>query len=246
MGQGLFRDVCLGIKKITMWTGWLALAVCTGWVAFAVGLAILGSTAEVLTKYENKLFKHIFNWYFLIYLVINGSLALIFYVSLPKIASIMLSSDLSTFVDHHCWQRSMIAGLGYPFLLRSKIFNIKIGEKEVPIGLEAIYLALFKYLIDNTTRKVKSIERAILFRMIEKYLYDVATFEGALNKLIIQEKDRNVKERLRTEKDKMVNTHNWPSHDKCFALGIVILEIVGSEEEMEKLLSSIPRQGSMF
>jgi uncharacterized protein (UPF0147 family) len=211
------------------------------WIMLAVSLAWLGSLAELITKYENKLLKHIVNRYLITYLLFNGLLAFIFYLCLPQIGTKILAPELATIISEDGWQRSLLAGLGYLFILRSKIFNMDIGGKEIPLGPEAIYLALSKYLINNTTRIIRSVERDIVMRMIKEYP-KIPTFKVALETLIIQEKNPNLKETLQTRIDKIMNDPNMPEYNKLFALGTEILEIVGSKEEMEKLLGRIPGQ----
>lgn len=130
------------------------------WIGLAIGLAYVLSLAELLTKYENKLLKYIVNQYLIIYLIINGTLAFVLYIYLPHIGSKILAPEWATAVNHDGWYRSLIAGLGYPFILRSKLFNVRIAEKEVPLGGEMLYLALSKYLIDTLQEgsKVLSVE----------------------------------------------------------------------------------------
>lgn len=79
--------------------------------------------------------------------------------------------------------------------------------------------------------------------MCENY-QQVSIFQEALKTLMIQEKDQNVKEAMRTKIDKIVKDPNVSDFNKCFALGAEILEIVGSEEEMERLLKSIPNRST--
>ena len=205
------------------------------WIGLAIGLALLFSLAELLTKYENKVLRHILNRYFLVYLIVHGTLAYVLYLFLPKIGSTIVSPELANTISHDCWQRSVIAGLGYPVILRSKFFNIGIEGKEVPFGIEAIYLPIIKYLIDNTTRMVKSIERDIVMRMIKRYK-QISTFQGALKRIIAQEKDENIKKDLKDKMEAVAKNPDESDDDKLFSLGIIILDKVGSEEEMNKLL----------
>jgi hypothetical protein len=202
---------------------------------WTVLLALAVSFGEMLSKYESKVIRDIFNRYLLIYLGINGLFAFAAYYFLPSIAQFFLKTEQVGWVQGQSWGRVFFSAFGYLIIVRSKVFTIK----DTPIGLDTLYNTFASYCLRHTYILIQNRQSSELDEVYtsfpEQKRYEIA-LEDRLNGA-----PDNERETIRAQRDTVVSS-SLPTHIKCKRLGELLLRIVGTRDELEKSLRSIPPQ----
>jgi hypothetical protein len=206
-------------------------------IAYAVLIAVIVSLAEILSKYESKAVPDIFNLYLLLYLSINGIFACLIYVALPDIAQNFLDPKTASLVQGSTWQRALIAAFGYLVAVRSKFLTIQ----DTPIGIETFYQTLTKYFLRHMDTNITNRTNYILSRMYNEYGHkEVVRYSIALEIRMSDAPEKN-RESLQYKKESVLAS-NENDYIKCMKLGQLLLDIVGHEKELQRVLSNVPSE----
>ncbi|MBI1925122.1 hypothetical protein HYR99_12850 [Candidatus Poribacteria bacterium] len=135
------------------------------------------------------------------------------------------------------WIRAIVAGFGYALVLRSKLTDIKIGEKEVPAGFDIIYQALSSRLLLNIGWVIDEKERETLDRIYQSFP-DIDIYLEELHFMIEPETDANKKNRLSSEIQK-IGAFEENNRTQCKLLAKILLDRLGSEKTVRSRLNAI-------
>jgi hypothetical protein len=120
-------------------------------------------------------------------------------------------------------EATLVASIGIPFLLRSRIFTIKIGGEATPIGFEWIYQTFMNYL-----KKQAKLELDRKLARLPLELYELKKAVEKLKEFIELEKEREEIER------QVDHAMYLDEVDQKIALASIILKY-GGEKYAEKL-----------
>lgn len=204
------------------------------WMAlWTVLIALAVSFGEMLSKYEWKVVRDIFNRYLLIYLGINGVFAFAAYYFLPSIAQFFLKPENVLWVQGQSWGRVFFAAFGYMILVRSKIFTIK----DTPIGLDTLYNTFANYCLRHTGILIQNRQNDDLDAVYQTYS-ELPRYQIALDDRL-NSAPESERETIRAQRDTIMSS-TLATHVKCKRLGELLLRIVGTRAELVKALASVP------
>jgi len=204
------------------------------WMAlWAVLIALAVSFGEMLSKYEWKVVRDIFNRYLLIYLGINGLFAFAAYYFLPSIAQFFLKPEQIPWVQGQSWGRVFFSAFGYMILVRSKVFTIK----DTPVGLDTLYNTFANYCLRHTGVLIQNRQNDDLDAVYQTYS-ELPRYQIALDDRL-NSAPENERETIRAQRDNIVSS-TLATHVKCKRLGELLLRIVGTRDELVKSLASVP------
>ncbi len=124
------------------------------WLEFALAglVAVLLTLFEIArTFYVPKVPQHrrVFLWWGGGFVLANGILAVLLYSGVRNLGPLQ---PLNGYV------RAFLVGASYLILVRSKLATIKVGEQEVPLGLEYVYNAAKEFVYKGmNSRSVASL-----------------------------------------------------------------------------------------
>ena len=200
---------------------------------WTVLIALAAGFGEMLSKYEWKVVRDIFNRYLLIYLGINGVFAFAAYYFLPSIAQFFVKPEQVAWVQGQSWGRVFFAAFGYMVLVRSKVFTIK----DTPIGLDTLYNTFASYCLRHTNILIQNRQSTDLDAVYQTYP-DLSRYQIALDDRL-NSAPENERETIRLQRD-TITSSALAIHVKCKRLGELLLRIVGTRAELEKALASVP------
>jgi len=128
----LQRFPVLGFYSLTVLTAFIVSAETGGipyFVAFMLGMAT--AFAEIIGKFRDEPLKAFRTPQALAYHTLNGLIS-VFALYILKISSVPLTTDMDKL------KAILIAGLGSMLIMRSRLFNVKIGEEEMAFGPDQI------------------------------------------------------------------------------------------------------------
>jgi len=200
---------------------------------WAVLLALAVSFGELLSKYESKVVRDIFNRYLVIYLGINGLFAFAAYYFLPSIAQFFLKPEQVGWAQGQSWGRVFFASFGYMVLVRSKVFTIK----DTPVGLETLYNTFANYCLRHTGMLIQNRQNDDLDAVYQTYS-ELLRYQIALDDRL-DSAAASERETIRAQRDNIMSS-TLATHVKCKRLGELLLRIVGTRAELLKALASVP------
>ena len=204
------------------------------WMAvWTVLISLTASFGEMLSKYEAKVVRDIFNRYLQIYLGINGLFAFAAYYFLPSVAQFFFKPEQVAWVQGQTWGRVFFAAFGYMVLVRSKVFTIK----DTPVGLETLYSTFANYCLRHTNILIQNRQSTELDAVYQTYS-ELKRYEIALDDRLNNAPDSE-RETIRAARETMLSS-GLPVHVKCKRLGELLLRIVGTRTELENALASVP------
>jgi hypothetical protein len=204
------------------------------WMApWAVLIALAVSFGEMLSKYEWKVVRDIFNRSLLIYLGINGVFAFAAYYFLPSIAQFFLKPEQVAWVQGESWGRVFFSAFGYMVLVRSKVFTIK----DTPVGLDTLYNTFANYCLRHTGVLIQNRQNDDLDAVYQRYS-ELPRYEIALDDRLSSTPEGE-RETSRAQRDNIISS-TLATHVKCKRLGELVLRIVGTRPELVKALASVP------
>ncbi len=197
----------------------------------AILIALIANFGEILSKNESRTIRDIVNPYLFIYLTINGFFAGVVYYFLPDIASFVLKPEYATWAQGDTWGRVLIAAFGYLVIVRSKFITIK----DTPIGLDTLYDTFAQYCLRHTNMRIMIRQDRILDDVFQKY-NDLNRYQAALESQI-PNAPTNEQETIRSQRDTIMAS-GLSLNIKCKRLGQLILRIVGTQAELERVLTA--------
>jgi hypothetical protein len=200
----------------------------------AVLIALVASFGEILSKNEFRIIRDIINPYLFIYLIINGFFAGVVYYFLPDIAKFVLKPEYAAWAQSDNWGRVFISAFGYLAIVRAKFITIK----DTPIGIDTVYDTFARYCLRHTNTRIMNRQDTILDEVYQRY-NELNRYQAALEN-VIPNAPLDEQETLRSQRDLIVNSQ-FPNNIKCKRLGQLILRVVGTRSELERVLrNAIP------
>ena len=132
---------------------------------FALGMAT--AFAEIISKFSDEPLKALKTWHSLFYHVLNGAVA-VFALYFLALAT-GKPDDFRGVDDMVELQYAVAAGVGAMLLLRSKLFNIKVGEENVSFGPDQMVKIIFKFM-ESEIDRLRARDR---MRFVSKYLTNI-------------------------------------------------------------------------
>lgn len=237
----------------------VALAVKTGfnfWYLFVIAAAaiiapatgyplyfwpfLLGMTtafAEIISKFDDEPMKALKTPPALFYHVLNGLIAVFALYLLALIAGTSLDFSGVTAMDQ--LKYAMTAGFGAMLLMRSKLFNIKVGADNVSFGPEQIINILFRFMESAIGRVRARARRDFIEKKLSNIKFDavydhsVMTLRRAVRTFSPDELGKCLED-LRSVMKRVSETQI-----KSYELGYVIYDKLG-EDFVSDLFSNPP------
>jgi hypothetical protein len=200
-------------------------------LVIAVAIALIANFGEILSKNESRTIRDIVNPYLFIYLTINGFFAGVVYYFLPDIARFVLNPEYSSWAQGDTWGRVLIAAFGYLVIVRSKFITIK----DTPIGIDTLYDTFAQYCLRHTNMRIMTRQDRILDEVFQRF-NTLNRYKAALENQI-PNAPTNEQETLRTQRETILAS-TLLDHIKCKRLGQLILRIVGTQAELERVLAA--------
>lgn len=132
---------------------------------FALGMAT--AFAEIISKFGDEPIKALKTWHSLLYHVLNGGVA-VFALYFLALAT-GTRPDFAGVDDMVELQYAVAAGVGAMLLLRSKLFNIKVGEENVSFGPDQMVKIIFKFM-ESEIDRLRARDR---MKFVVKYLSNI-------------------------------------------------------------------------
>lgn len=202
---------------------WAVMVVDEAMYFYVFVLGMLTAFAEVIGKYGDEPIKALRNWYAIFYHILNGLLA-IFALKLLIINDVKISTDMEKI------KIVLTAGLGSMLIMRSKLFNIKVGGQEIAVGPDQIMMVFFSFMQESIDR-VRSLSRISFVKEklqdidVEKvYKYCKVMLDSSQGK---EGKIDKVKERIDELVSSAINYDD--KQDKAYSLGFILLNEMGED-----------------
>jgi len=211
---------------------------------FAVLLALVVSSLELLTKYEAKKFREIFGspYYWAGFVPLNVVFSAAVYWALPHLSKLVLTSDLTTNLENPVL-RALIAGLGYLILVRTSIVDLKIGDETQGIGFDLLYKSIAGYVLRHHKNAIRRREEA-LFNKLYAEFKDPRVYLGATEVLLARFHDDNnatFKNEIRAIINALVG-EKPPGYTTCYKLYTTLLEASTEYREIQNWLQQAQTQ----
>jgi hypothetical protein len=107
-------------------------------------MGMITAFAEIINKFDDEPMKALKSWPALWYHVLNGLIAVFALYLLALVAG--KPANLEGLSDLDKVKYVMAAGFGAMLIMRSKLFNIKVGDDNVSFGPEQIITILFRFM----------------------------------------------------------------------------------------------------
>lgn len=197
----------------------------------AVLVALVASFGEILSKNVSRTIRDIVNPYLFIYLAINGFFAGVVYYFLPDIARFVLKPDYASWAQGDNWGRVFISAFGYLVIVRAKFITIK----DTPIGIDTLYDTFAQYCLRHTNMRIMNRQDRILDAVFQRF-NDLNRYQAALEN-VIPNAPPDEQETIRSQRDTILAA-SLNNNIKCKRLGQLILRIVGTQSELERVLTN--------
>lgn len=231
----LQRFPVLGFYSLTVLLAFVVSAETGGvsyFIAFMLGMAT--AFAEVIGKFRDEPLKAFRTPQALAYHTLNGCISVFaFYVL--KISGIPLTNDIDKL------KAILLAGLGSMLIMRSRLFNLKVGDEEMAFGPDQIIKIYFRFM-ENAIDRVRAKSRMDLVRSLMNNInfnavYDITRVMLDSSQTILKEKREKLEEELKKIRAK------GPSdmQNKSYKLGFLLINEMG-EDFVYELFNNPPRQ----
>ena len=196
-------------------------------ISACIGISV--GLTELLSRYKDAPWAASTSMAGLIYLAFNGfvSFVTLYLIRVVFPISEMVAgnppSDIKTLATH-----CLLAGFGSMALLRSSIFTIQIGGKDVPIGLAAV-IDIFRNTMDRDVARVRVGPRAQQVRDIMSDVSFVRAYEAlsSISFALLQNVSAEEQASLRQQIDALANQTGRSDQDKALELGLILADAVG-------------------
>ncbi|RME87767.1 MAG: hypothetical protein D6770_08555 [Anaerolineae bacterium] len=194
------------------------------WLMAGVLGAVVGS-AEIISRYRDEPDDALRTWPSLFYLLVNALAAIL---ALGIIRVFGWTFGLSN-EEGVRWAQVLAAGVGAMALLRASLFNVRVGEQNVPIGLNRFLDALLA-AVDRAVDRRRAQERAVI---VSETMRDIA-FEKAYQALpaycfaLLQNLPQDEQERF-GKKIALLRGADMSPRLKSLLLGLGLLNLVGEK-----------------
>ncbi|ESS71652.1 AIG2-like family [Methyloglobulus morosus KoM1] len=184
---------------------------------YVFALGMLTAFAEIIGKFRDEPIKTLKSCYAVCYHVFNGLIA-VFALKLMIVNGVQHSTELDRI------KIILIAGLGSMLIMRSKLFNIKVGDKDIAVGPDQI-MTVFLDFMETSIDRVRSLSR---LRFVTEKLKDIdydkvsKHCEALLN---ASQGNKDVLKEINEEIDKLNKDKDYSTQQKSFLLGFSLLKM---------------------
>ncbi len=193
----------------------------------------LTASVEVVSRYRDDPFRAVFTspagW---IYLVVNAALSAIAYQLLTQSQDLMMSD-----VEAHL-RLALLGGFGAAILVRARIFTVKTGSDEVPVGPGFIIDQLLR-ILDRQIDRSRAIRRT---KMVFSSMADVdfdRVAKYAKTSIPSTSRDLSLEERrILVSRIAEIEGSEVDDVQKRYALGFLVLDFMG-EAYLRALLAGV-------
>lgn len=210
------------------------------WCVAAIGLLVGGG--ELLNRYRDEPVKALFSLPAAIYVLVNVGAALLALLFVDSFKWVEDDDSTKAFL-----LRVTIAGTGAMALFRSAVFNARVGDKDVGIGLSGL-LNLFLDAADRAVDRSRATPRAQLIVKLMKDIDFTKACAGlpAFCMALMQNVSADEQRTLANNVAALANSQA-PNEIKSALLGLTLLNVVGEdvlrsavEELREELKVDVP------
>lgn len=199
---------------------------------FAFMLGMLTAFAEIIGKFSDEPIKSLRTPHALFYHLLNGAISAFALFALKTYGQLPTNNQEKL-------QLVLVAGLGSMLVMRSKLFNLKVGGEDVALGPEQIINVFFRFMeseidrlraqsrIDFVRARLKNID----FDKVQEYSLTMLRAAQALD----------TQEKCRKEMQALVAEQFADRQMKSYALGFLLLNRMG-ENFVTKLFDGVPKE----
>ena len=211
---------------VLVWT-WLLGDMDYFWV-FTLGMAT--AFTEIIGKFRDEPLESVKTGHAVVYHIFNGVIAVF------ALYLLHLFTEPSTEPGDNV-KKILVAGLGAMLVMRSKLFNIKVGGEDVSFGPEQI-VKIFLSFMEEAIDRIRARDRIeFLKKYVEALRFDrfdnIADF---LTAMLRSAQTRTMEQKAAFEtKIKDISSQNGPkgNRNKCYALGFELLNAMGEDFALE-------------
>ena len=133
----------------------------------------------------------------------NIGLALLIYAVIPSVFS-------PSFLGSSPIIRALIAGIGYPIVFKSRFFDMKVGKKQIPVGLALFYDFVSNALLDRMHKILENrmwkdaFVISASFPTLETYVFAINTVWRSTWSMDMDEEEKATRRRLQNLRDRII------------------------------------------
>ena len=212
-------------------------------IGLVVIIACCIAFLEIMIKYSGKNLSRLLSPYLFLYLGFNILLAVCVYYIISFIF------DKSPFLTSS-WSRALTAGLGFSFVFKSKIFDINVRNKRIPLGPVFFYQFVTGPLLhrmndileDNKWKDALEISSS--FPHLETYVLAVNTLWRSTWKVEMDEREHILNRRLRNLRNRIYSfsTTQKSKEDvldtRVVRAAMLLIDHFGDKKKILKLLNN--------
>jgi hypothetical protein len=192
------------------------------------GMAV--GASEMVGRYRDAPFRTLSTGAALSYIAINAIAALCAYVLIRRFN---LTFNLAATDPNLELVRAMVAGFGSMAFFRSSLFNVKVGDTEVPVG-PGIFFQVLLFATDRACDRQRAIKRtALVTEIMNGVSYNAAHVAlpefcfQLMQNLPATEADR-IRQVIKAVAEKDRIKDGVTDADKVFSIGLILMNAVGS------------------
>lgn len=208
-------------------------------------LGMITAFAEIISKFDDEPMKALKTFPALSYHVLNGVIAVFALYLLSLIAG--KSADFTSVPAIDQLKYAMTAGFGAMLIMRSKLFNIKVGDDNVSFGPEQIINIVFRFM-ESAIGRTRACERRLFIEQKLKdidftkvYDHSVMTLKRAL-RLTTDDKYLMDLQEVKENLDALAQSAGNPDIQlRSYELGYIVYDRMG-EVFVSELFSNPPSE----
>ena len=189
-------------------------------IAFMLGMAT--AFAEVIGKFRDEPLKAFRTPQALAYHTLNGCIS-VFALYVLKIGGIPFTSEISKL------KAVLLAGLGSMLIMRSRLFNVKVGDEEMAFGPDQIIKIYFRFMesaIDRVRAKSRmDFVRSLMDNINFTAVYDITRAMLDSSQTISTEK----RQKLEGDLKKIHDDEPTDIQIKSYKLGFLLINEMGED-----------------
>jgi hypothetical protein len=206
-----------------LWYEWLTVA----------GLGVVIGITDIISRYRDKPYSVIWTMPSLFYLFVNALASIMTLVTIRA-----FDWDFGLQGIRGSWAQVLIAGFGAMVILRTSLWNVQVGDENVPIGLKN-FLETLLGSVDRAVDRKRAQQRA---EAVSKTMKDV-DFEkasralpsycfGLLQNLSVEEQEQFAR------KVALLTSSPMSNRVKSLLLGLSLMNLVG-EKVLETAVNNL-------
>ena len=166
-------------------------------------LACIIAWTEIRIKFPDINIVQVCGFAFFMYTGFNIGLALLIYAIIPSVFSPSLLGSSPII-------RALIAGIGYPIVFKSRFFDIKVGKRNILVGLALFYDFVSNALLDRMHKTIENRmwKDAFLisasFPTLETYVFALNTVWKSTWSVGMDEEENATRRRLQNLRDRII------------------------------------------